>query len=226
VPRYNWLPAPGGSVIHRVEGVDFGLYITQDVISRFQVGEVLDAGMLHPSAGYALWRRTISQRNLLYSQVREGSSIPLGTQVTLQVLWPPSPLHKGTDEELDNALILRLVAPHLSVLLLGAAALSNYALSGLLTAIDHSYLQADVVQVVGEVGKAFPAELSTILQVAHPSMILITPAAVSSKQGNTGTTSSILPPQFVDGSWQVIQTAQAGTTEISSSINGWNITSE
>ncbi len=197
-----------------------------DVINRFQVGQVIDAGMLHPGAGYALWRRTISNRNLPYSQVREGSSIPLGTQVTLQVLWPSSPLHQGTDEELDNALIMRLVAPHFSMLLLGVAALSNYALSRLLTTIDHSYLQADIVQVVGEAGKAFPAELSAILQLAHPSLIMITPAALSPKLRKTSTASTILPPQFVDGPWQVIQTAQTGTMEISSSISGWNVNTE
>jgi competence protein ComEC len=80
-----------------------------DVLSRFQVGEVLDAGMVHPDAGYTLWRRTIDDRKLSYAQVRGGSSIPLGTQVTLQVLWPPSTLHPGTDEGLNNALIARLV---------------------------------------------------------------------------------------------------------------------
>jgi competence protein ComEC len=135
----------------------------QDVISRFQIGEVLDPGMLHPSTAYALWKRTINDRNLPYSQVREGSSIPLGTQLTLQVLWPPSPLHKGASEELDNSLIMRLVAPHFSMLLLGTTALSKYALIGLLTAIDHGYLQANIVQVVGEVSKAFPTELSSSL---------------------------------------------------------------
>jgi competence protein ComEC len=199
---------------------------SQDIISRFQVREVLDAGMVHPNAAYTLWRHTISDRNLPYSQVREGSSIPLGTQVTLQVLWPPAPLHKGADEELDNALIMRLAAPHFSMLLLGVAALSNYALSGLLTTIDRSYLRADVVQVVGEAGKAFPAELSTVLQFAHPSLITITPAALSLKLRKAGTTSTILPPQFVDGPWQVIQTAQAGTIEISSSTSGWDVKAE
>ncbi len=199
---------------------------SQDIISRFQVGEVLDAGMLHPSAGYALWRRTISDRNVPYTQVRAGTSIPLGTQVTLQVLWPPSPLHKGSDEELDNALIARLVAPHFSMLLLGVAALSNYALDGLLTTLDHSYLQADVVQVVGEVGKVFPKVLNSILQIAHPSSILITPAALSPKLRKANITSTTLPPQFVDGPWQVIQTAQEGSIQISSSINGWNIKAE
>jgi competence protein ComEC len=44
----------------------------QDVTSRFQVGQVLDAGMLHPSTGYALWKRTIHDRNIPYTQVREG----------------------------------------------------------------------------------------------------------------------------------------------------------
>jgi competence protein ComEC len=196
---------------------------SQDVISRYQVGEVLDAGMLHPGAGYALWRRIVSERKLPYSQVREGVSIPLGTQDMLQVLWPPSPLHKGSDEELENALIVRLVDPHFSMLLLGAAALSPYALNGLLSTIDPGYLQATVVQVVGEVGKDFPKELSNVLQAAHPSLIVITPAALSPKLRKAGVTSTILPPQFVDGPWQVLQTAQMGTIEISSSSNGWNL---
>ncbi len=198
----------------------------QDVISRFQVGDVLDAGMLHPSSGYALWKRTIIDRNLPYTQVREGSSIQMGAQALLQVLWPPTALHKGTNEELDNALIMRLVAPHFSMLLLGSAALSKYALSGLLTTIDPGYLKANIVQVVGEVGKAFPIELTNILQLASPSLLLITPAALSSKLNKVATTSIILPSQFVVGSWQVIQTAQAGSTTISSSTSGWNISTE
>ena len=202
------------------------LTAAQDVISRFQVGDVLDAGMLHPGAGYALWKHTIIDRNLPYSQVREGSSIQMGTQASIQVLWPPKALHKGTNEELDNALIMRLVAPHFSMLLLGSAALSKYALSELLTTIDPGYLKANIVQVVGEVGKAFPTELTHILQLASPSMLLITPAALSSKLSKAGLTSTVLPPQFVNGPWQVIQTAQVGTTAISSSASGWNVNTE
>src|SRR5256886_5854913 len=49
----------------------------QDVVSRYQVGEVLDAGMLHPSTGYALWRSAISERNLHYVQVRQGAMLAL-----------------------------------------------------------------------------------------------------------------------------------------------------
>ena len=198
----------------------------QDVISRFQVGQVLDAGMLHPSAGYALWKRTIHDRNIPYSQVREGSSIQLGTQASIQVLWPSIALHKGTNEALDNSMIMRLVAPHFSMLLLGSAALSSYALSSLLTSINPGYLQANIVQVVGEVGKAFPAELTHILPLASPSLLFITPASISSKLSKAGTTSTILPSQFIAGSWQVIQTAQAGSITISNSTSGWNVNTE
>jgi hypothetical protein len=182
--------------------------------------------MLHPSTGYALWKRTIHDHNIPYTQVREGSIIQIGTQASIQALWPPRVLHKGSHEELDNALIARLVTPHFSMLLLGTAALSNYALNGQLTTIDPGYLKANIVQVVGEVGKAFPVELTQILQLASPSFLLITPAALSSKLSKLSTTSTILASQFVTGSWQTIQTAQVGSTTISSSTNGWNITTE
>src|SRR5260221_13593077 len=125
-----------------------------------------------------------------YTTLFRSASVPLGTQVTLQVLWPPSPLHKGSDEELDNTLVVRLVAPHFKMLFLGAAALSKYALSGLLSTIEPGYLQADVVQVVGEAGKAFPTELSSVLQIAHPSLLIITPAALSPKLRKAGVTST------------------------------------
>ena len=199
---------------------------SQDIISRFQVSQVLDAGMLHPSTGYALWRRTIHDRNIPYSQVREGSSIQIGTQLSIQVLWPPKTLHKGSNEELDNSLIARLVAPHFSLLLLGSAALSSYALNGLLSTIDPGYLKANIVQVIGEVGKSFPAELTSVLELASPSLILITPAALSPKLHKVVTTTTILPSQLMIGPWQVIQTAQAGTTTISNSASGWNISTE
>src|SRR5712664_1671147 len=81
----------------------------------------------------------------------------------------------------------------------------------------------DAVQVVGEAGKAFPTELSSVLQIAHPSLLMITPAALSPKLRKAGVTSTILPVQFAGVPWQVIQTAQSGTMQISSSISGWNV---
>jgi len=183
----------------------------------------LDAGMLHPSTGYGLWRRTISERNLHYVQVRQGTMLSLGTQVELQVFWPSSPLHKGSNEELDNGLVVRLMAPGMRMLLLGATALSKYALTGMLANIDNSYLKADIVQVMAEVGKAFPAELSTILQVAKPSLVVITPPALSAKQRKAGRTSLItsLSQLFPGASYQIVQTAQVGTLKIYTSNQRW-----
>ena len=200
----------------------------QDVVSRYQIGEVLDAGMLHPSTGYALWRRTISERNLHYVQLQQGATVAIGTQVTLQVLWPSRPLHKGSDEVRDNGLVVRLVAGGQSVLLLGAAALSKYALSGLLSDIDPRYLQANVVQFAGVVDKAFPSELSSVLQKAHPSFVVITPSTLSAAERKKGVTSTILPASqvFDSPSWQVLQTAQSGTLVMSSTQSGWNINTD
>ncbi|MBV9231195.1 MAG: ComEC/Rec2 family competence protein [Chloroflexi bacterium] len=198
----------------------------QDIVSRYQIGEVIDAGVLHPTVTYAAWRRTITERNLHYMAVVQGTTIPIGMAAALQVLWPTASLHKGSNETRDNGLIVRIVAPGVSVLLLGVAAQSKYALSGLLSNLDFNYLQAEIVQVVGEVNRPFPTELEGVLQKAHPSLLVITPALLSTQQSKLGISSTVIPPapSLSDGSgWQSLQTAQVGTIEINSSNNGWKM---
>ncbi|HEU0003230.1 MAG TPA: hypothetical protein VFQ36_20125, partial [Ktedonobacteraceae bacterium] len=109
------------------------------------------------------------------------------------------------------------------MLLLSATSLSKYALTGLLTTIDHHYLAADVVQMIGDAGKAFPAELRTVLQVIHPSLVVISPAALSAKQRKAGASSVLTALQSISGTWQIAQTSQRGTIEISSNANGWTM---
>lgn len=195
----------------------------QDIVNRYSIGEVIDAGMLHPSAAYTLWRRSISEGYLHYMQAMQGRSLSVGAETTLQIAWPGARLHKSSNEEIDNGLALRLVAPGLRVLFLGVTALSTYALSGMLSSLDPGFFQADVVQIVGEPGKLFPAALATLLQLAHPALLVITPAALSAKQRKAGVTTIIAPSPSIEGSWQIIQTARTGTAEISSSPNGWNV---
>jgi len=129
------------------------------------------------------------------------------------------------DEELDKILIgaerpLILSDADLNVI---AYHEGGHALTGLLADIDNSYLQADIVQVVADVGKAFPAELSTILQVAKPSLVVITPAALSAKQRKAGKTPLItsLSQLFPGASYQIVQTAQVGTLKIYISNQRW-----
>ncbi|HZO72632.1 MAG TPA: ComEC/Rec2 family competence protein [Ktedonobacteraceae bacterium] len=201
----------------------------QDVVQRSNIGEVIDAGMLHPTTTYALWKRIIDERKLPYVLATRGMTIPIGTQVALQVLWPTSPLHQGSNENRDNGLIFRLVAPGLHMLLLGAAAQSNYALEGVLANTDISDLQAEIVQFVAENNQPLPTGLMATLQQTHPRLLVITPALISKKQkaGSSGTAATtddtvarLLSNQ---ANWQVIQTAQVGTLEISSNITGWNM---
>jgi competence protein ComEC len=190
----------------------------QDIINRYQVGTVVDAGMLHPDTTYTLWRRTISERGLLYVQVAQRAMIPVSPQVSLQVLWPARPLHKSNDEARDNGLIIRLVAPGLSVLFLGASAQSKYALRGLLASIDTPFLQADIVQIMGEANRPYPVELDTLLQRARPVQLIITPARMQQyKQGDR------YPTLPVPAGWQAIQTAQHGPVEIRSDTTGWHL---
>ncbi len=198
----------------------------QDIVTRYQVGEIIDAGMLHPSTAYALWRRTISERNLHYVLAVQGTTITVGTQVALQIFWPTSQLHKGSDEVRDNSLIVRLIAPGVRMLLLGATAQSKYALAGLLATIPPNSMQATIVEVVGEVEKQFPNELTEVLQHAHPSFVVVTPSSLSAKLRKSKATSVLtLPTALSPGAsdvshWQVMQTAQTGTLEFHSGNGG------
>jgi hypothetical protein len=193
----------------------------QDIVTRYAIGEVIDVGMLHPNTTYARWRRTISERNLPYTRVVQGDTISLGAATKLQVLWPTSPLHSGSNEVRDNGLIIQLRAPGLRMLLLGASAQSTYALAGLADSIDANAIQSDIVQIVGEAGKPIPQALVDVLQRVHPSLLVVTPAELSAAQRKAGSSPSILLSGTMAAT-QTIQTAQVGTFEITSDNLGWS----
>ncbi len=200
----------------------------QDIVSRYTIGEVLDGGMLHPSTTYARWQRTIRERALHYAPLTQGESISLDTAVELQVLWPGQSLHKGSNEVRDNGLILRLVAPGLRLLLLGASAQSTYALTNMPTSVTGSALQADIVQFVVERSKGIPTALTDIIQQARPSLLVATPAALPAKQRQEGTERDSLSRlvQLLGPTIAVVQTAQSGACEVLSNTSGWTMYSE
>jgi competence protein ComEC len=195
-----------------------------DIVKRYSIGETIDSGMLHPGTTYALWRRTISERNFRYLAAKQGTNISIGMFVSLQVLWPARPLHKGSDEVRDNGLIVRVVTPGMRLLLLSASAQSKYALTGLLNDVATPYLQADVVQIVEDAST--PEELSTVLQRSHPAVLLMSPASVvKQRKGGKQAQPSSLPLKDNIG-WkiaQIVQTAREGTVELSSDQSGWSM---
>ena len=196
----------------------------QDIVTRYQVGRVIDGGMLHPNLAYARWRSTLVTRNLPYTQVRQGAQIALGSQVVLQILWPPAQLHRGSNETRDNALVLRLQAPGLNMLLLDAAALSSYALQSLATSVAPAALPAGIVQIADEQGKAVSTALAPVLTRIHPALLLVTafPARKSKKTTlNVGATPSNALPS---GPWEVLQGQQIDALVIQSDLHGWRFT--
>jgi len=193
----------------------------QDIVTRYAIGEVIDAGMLHPNTTYTHWRRTISERNLHYTQVVQGDTISLGAATKLQVLWPTSPLHSGGNEVRDNGLIIQLRAPGLRMLLLGASAQSDYALAGLADSRDANALQSDIVQIVGEAGKPIPQAVVDVLQRVHPSLLVVTPAEMSAAQRKAHASSAIVLPGII-GATRTVQTAQDGTLTVTGNGLGWS----
>ncbi|QBD78505.1 DUF4131 domain-containing protein [Ktedonosporobacter rubrisoli] len=196
----------------------------QDIVQRYQINTAIDAGMLHPNIAYTLWRRSLEQHGIPYKPVAQGAAITQGSELTFQVLWPPSQLHKSSREAFDNGLILRLITPHLRILFLGVTSLSQYALMGLLQSCGPGYLQADVVQLVSEQGKAFPATLPILLKLAHPTLVVVTPSTLS-KQLNKSSQANVIPlSSSLAGPWKTMQTAQTGTLEIISTPERWTTT--
>jgi len=195
----------------------------QDIVTRYQVERVVDAGMLHPGAAYARWRSTLDTRGLSYTQVRQGAIISLGAQVSFQVLWPPAQLHKSSNETHDNALVLRLLAPGLSMLLLDSAAQSTYVLQTLPVSVAPTYLQAAIAQATSEQGKAFPAALAGLLAQIHPALLLVT--STPTRKSKTQPAGGVSPPSPPAGSWQVLRGEQIGQVEIQCDGHGWEFNS-
>ena len=197
----------------------------QDVVTRYKIGSIRDAGMLHPTTTYARWRRTISERALSYTPVSSGETIPLGTDLTLQILWPGGDMHKGSNEARDNGLIIRLVAPRLRVLLLGAAAQSSYALKGLIEQFPSNSLQSEIVQIMGEKNKKLTPEMETIMQEAQPALVIVTPGQLSAaqKKAPQPPSADTIQKQPALAGRQVVRTEQVGSVEIRSSSMGWTM---
>jgi competence protein ComEC len=197
----------------------------QDTITRYSVDTVVDAGMLHPSTTYARWRRTISEQKLHYIAVGQGQTLSLGTQLRLEILWPPlSHLHAGSTEILDNGLIARLSAPGIHMLLLGAMAQSRYALRGIIQTIATNELQAEIVQITGGADQLAMPELADIIQTAHPSLLVVTPSTVrrtrSTSQGAIKSIQTVLTTHL-PVNIRTIQTAQIGEFTVTATIHGW-----
>ncbi len=151
----------------------------EDAASHFAIAHALDAGTPHPSAEYLAYLDAMRRAGASRQQFRAGDALSLDATTTLtalapwQTLYPPG---QG-DTTASDDLILRLDTPGLRVLLLGAA--DAYALDALVG--SGQSLAADVVEVA--LPRGAPLDLSgplgDALRLAHPRLIVITDAPVS-----------------------------------------------
>ncbi len=201
----------------------------QDATLRFLVGRALDAGMLHPSSAYALWRRNLVQRGISYRTIRQGMVVAPEADLRLDALWPPSPLHRSGDESRDNALVLRLVTPGVRLLLLGEAAQSPYALQGLLAASPGSErLQADIVEIALSADRKAPSALGNLLRALHPALLIVLieqggPSARTGTERVITSTSGPDPDSLQAGASQVCRLTSSEAVEIRSDREGWSL---
>ncbi len=197
----------------------------QDVVSRYQVGNILDAGMLYPSAAYASWQRTIHEKNIHYHLAIQGQTLSLGKETQIQILWPPSVLHAGSNNIRDNSLIFRLITPGLRLLFLGVAAQSNYALSGLQAQMMDNSQPDEIVQIVYGAGQPVTNNLQAIIKQVHPSLLVVTPPSTRSTK-----TSLSIPPNAIQTTFspillnmRIMPTVQTGDVDIVSNGHAWQV---
>lgn len=91
----------------------------EQVIEAFPVGQVLDAGMPHPSPFYERFLDTIDVMHIPYSVARQGQTIDLDPALRILVLSPPD--QRISDDLNDNSVVLRMSYGTVDLLLTGDA---------------------------------------------------------------------------------------------------------
>jgi len=92
------------------------------VIKDFNVGMVLDPGLPHPSQAYTALLSEVELRGIPYHRARRGQVLHLDTGVKAQILNPPDPRLKNTEDDLNNnSVVLRLTYGKESILFCGDA---------------------------------------------------------------------------------------------------------
>ncbi|MBT9132063.1 MAG: ComE operon protein 3 [Firmicutes bacterium] len=110
--------------------------------SEFEVGEVLDPGMIHPTSTYKSFLELIKSREISYRIVRDGNILDWGPDVFVQVLSPPpDSLWKCANE---NSITIMLIYGKIRFLFTGD--IEKDAINRLINEYGPR-IRADVVQV-------------------------------------------------------------------------------
>jgi competence protein ComEC len=141
----------------------------QEVLAAFPVGQVLDAGMPHPSPVYEHFLETIDRKNIPYRVAIQGQTLDVDPMLRVFVLSPPA--HRADDDLNTNSIVLRISYGTIDFLMAGdmggegedALTRSGYPLEAEILKIGHhgsssSTSAAFLRQVSPETGILFVGE--------------------------------------------------------------------
>ncbi len=80
-----------------------------EVLHRYRVRQAMEPGLTSNLPAYQEWLKLVSQKQINPTLAQAGQTIDLGKGVIMEVLNPPSPLLKGSADDIDNnGIVLRL----------------------------------------------------------------------------------------------------------------------
>jgi competence protein ComEC len=91
----------------------------EKVLDAFQVGQVVDAGLPHPSPLYRQFLDTVESRHIPYTAAHEGQVIDIDPALRILVLSPPE--NQFSDDLNDNSVVMRISYGTIDILLTGDA---------------------------------------------------------------------------------------------------------
>jgi beta-lactamase superfamily II metal-dependent hydrolase len=89
----------------------------QKVLAAFPVGQVLDAGLPHPSPLYEHFLETIDRNNIPYRVAEQGQTIEIDPALQISVLSPPA--QRFGDDPNTNSVVLRISCGMVDFLMTG-----------------------------------------------------------------------------------------------------------
>ncbi|MFY9800403.1 MAG: MBL fold metallo-hydrolase [Methanoregula sp.] len=137
----------------------------QKVLAAFPVGQVLDAGLPHPSPLYEQFLETIDRKNIPYGVAEQGQTIEIDPALRISVLSPPA--QRYGDDPNTNSVVLRISCGMVDFLMTG-----DLAGEGEDALVRSSYpLDAEVLKVAhhGSSSSTSPAFLTRV----RPEMAVI-----------------------------------------------------
>ncbi|WP_321507256.1 lamin tail domain-containing protein [uncultured Methanoregula sp.] len=137
----------------------------QKVLARFPVGQVLDAGLPHPSPVYEQFLETIDARHIPYTVAVQGQTIDIDPALRILVLSPPA--QRFGDDPNQNSVALRISYGTVDLLMtgdLGGEAEAALAKTGY-------PLDAEILKV-GHHGSRYSTSAAFLARV-HPEVAII-----------------------------------------------------